>query len=114
MKTESKRIFSYGVGATAVVAISVGLAAIIYGLSLLPFDLYVLPAWILGPLGVYTAIYSLMAGSESTYYLVWGTVLIAVSFISAFYTVTYVLPILGVLVIVLAVIGLIAYMRGKR
>ena len=113
MKTEAK-MFSYGVGATAVVAISVGLAAIIYGLGLLHFDLYVLPAWILGPLGVYTAIYSLAAGRESTYYLVWGTVLIAVSFISAFYNITYVLPILGVLVIVLAVIGVITYMRSRK
>ena len=113
MKTEAK-MFSYGVGATAVVAISVGLAAIIYGLGLLHFDLYVLPAWILGPLGVYTAIYSLAAGRESTYYLVWGTVLIAVAFISAFYNITYMLPILGVLVIVLAVIGVITYMRSRK
>jgi len=113
MKTETK-MFGYGVGATAVVAISVGLAAIIYGLGLLHFDLYVLPAWILGPLGVYTAIYSLAAGRESTYYLVWGTVLIAVAFISAFYNITYVLPILGVLVIVLAVIGVITYMRSRK
>lgn len=113
MKTETK-MFSYGAGATAVVAISIGLAAIIYGLSLLAFDLYVLPAWILGPLGVYTAIYSLAAGRESTYYLVWGIVMLAMAFISAFYNVKYVLPILGVLVIVLAVIGVFAYMRGKK
>jgi hypothetical protein len=113
MKTET-RMFSYGVGATAVVAISVGLAAIVYGLGLMSFDLYVLPAWILGPLGVYTAIYSLAAGKESTYFLVWGIVMLAVAFISAFYNVTYVLPILGVLVIILAVIGVIAYMRGKK
>src|SRR5512136_1572745 len=113
MKTETK-MFSYGIGATAVVAISVGLAAIIYGLSLIAFDLYVLPAWILGPLGVYTAIYSLAAGRESTYYLVWGVVMLAVAFISAFYNVTYVLPILVVLVIILAVIGVITYMRGKK
>jgi hypothetical protein len=113
MKTETK-MFSYGIGATAVVAISIGLAAIIYGLGLLAFDLYVLPAWILGPLGVYTAIYSLAAGRESTYYLVWGIVILAVAFISAFYRWTYVLPILGVLVIILAVIGMIAYMRGKK
>jgi len=113
MKTETK-MFSYGIGATAVVAISVGLAAIIYGLSLLAFDLYVLPAWILGPLGVYTAIYSLAAGRESTYYLVWGIVMLAVAFIAAFYRWTYVLPILGVLVIILAVIGVFTYMRSKK
>ena len=113
MKPETK-MFSYGIGATAVVAISVGLAAIIYGLSLLAFDLYVLPAWILGPLGVYTAIYSLAAGRESTYNLVWGIVMLAVAFIEAFYRWTYVLPILGVLVIVLAVIGVFTYMRSRK
>lgn len=113
MKTETKMI-SYGVGATAVVAISIGLAAIIYGMGLLKFDLYVLPAWILGPLGVYTAVYSLAASRESTYYLVWGIVMLALASISALYSVTYVLPILGVLIIVLAVIGVIAHMRGKR
>jgi hypothetical protein len=114
MKTEPKKMFSYGIGAAAVVTIAVGLAAIIYGLNLVAFDLYVFPAWVLGPLGVYTAVYSLVAGSESTYYLVWGTIMIAFALISAFYNVTYVLPILGALVIVLAVIGVIAYMRSKR
>lgn len=113
MKTETK-MFSYSVGASAVVAISIGLAAIIYGLDMLSFNLYFLPAWILGPLGVYTAIYSLAAGRESTYYLVWGIVMLTVAFLSAFYNVTYVLPVLGVLVIVLAVIGVIAHMRGKK
>jgi len=113
MKSEPKR-FSYGVGALAVIAMSVGLAAIVYGLGMLPFDLYILPAWVLGPLGVYTAIYSLAAGGESTYYLVWGIVMVTVAFISALYNVTYVLPILGVLVIILAVIGVIAYLRGKK
>src|SRR5512136_1222876 len=113
MKPETK-VFSYSVGASAVVAISIGLAAIIYGLNLASFNLYVLPAWILGPLGAYTAIYSLAAGRESTYYLVWGIVMLAMAFFSVFYYVTYVLPILGVLVIILAVIGVITYMRGKK
>ena len=113
MKAQTK-MFSYSIGASTVVAISIGLAAIIYGLNMLSFNLYVLPAWILGPLGVYTAIYSLAAGRESTYYLVWGIVMLAVAFLSAFYNVTYVLPVLGVLVIILAVIGVIAYMRGKK
>jgi hypothetical protein len=113
MKTEPKR-FSYGVGALAILAVSVGVAAVVYGLGLLPFDLYILPAWILGPLGVYTAVYSLAAGSESTYYVVWGTVMVALALISALYNIAYVIPVLGVLVIILAVIGVIAYMRGKR
>jgi len=113
MKSETK-MFSYGIGASAVVAISIGLAAIVYGLSWISFNLYVLPAWILGPLGVYTAVYSLAAGKESAYYLVWGTVMLVMAALSAFYNVTYVLPALGVLVILLAVIGVITYMRSKK
>lgn len=113
MKTEPER-FSYGIGASAVVAISIGLAAIVYGLGLLSVDLYVLPAWILAPLGIYTTIYSISAGRESTYYLVWGIVMVFVAFLSAFYNVAYVTPVMGLLIIVLAVIGLVAYMRGKK
>lgn len=113
MKTELKR-FSYGVGAIAVLAISIGVAAIVYGLGLLALDIYTLPAWIFGPLGVYTVIYSLMAGSESTYYLVWGTVMVAVALVSALYNRVSVFLVLGVLLIVLAVIGVLAYLRGKK
>jgi hypothetical protein len=113
MKTES-RMFSYNVGAMAVVAISIGLAAIIYGMGWLSFNLYVLPAWILGPWGVYTAVYSLAAGAQSSYYLVWGIVMITIAFISAFYNVANVLPVLGVLVIILAVIGIIVHLRGRK
>jgi len=113
MKTETK-LFSYGIGAMAIVAISIGLAAIIYGMGWLAFNLYVLPAWILGPWGVYTAIYSLAAGSQSSYYLVWGVVMITLAFLSAFYKVSYVLPMLGVLLIILAVIGIYTHMKGRK
>lgn len=113
MKTEN-RMFSYEVGAMTVVAVSIGLAAIIYGLGMVSFNLYVLPAWILGPWGVYTAVYSLAAGAQSGYYLVWGIVMITVAFLSAFYNVAYVLPVLGVLVIVLAVVGILTHMRGRK
>jgi hypothetical protein len=112
MKTGPKQ-FSYGVGAIAVLAISLALALIMYGLAVLPYDLFNLLAWIFGPWGVYTVAYSLMAGRESTYYLVWGTIMVAVAIFGAFYRVVPWFIVLGILVIVLAVIGVIAYMKGK-
>ena len=49
MKTEAKR-FSYGVGAIAVLAISLAVALISYGLALLPYDFFNLLGWLFGPL----------------------------------------------------------------
>lgn len=113
MKTERKR-FSYGVGALAVIAISIGVAAIVYSLGMLAFNTYNLLAWIIGPWGVYTVVYSLVASGESTYYLVWGTVMVAVSVVSGFYNVIPALLVLGILLIALAVIGIAAYLRGRK
>ncbi|HVO85639.1 MAG TPA: hypothetical protein VMT06_00785 [Candidatus Eisenbacteria bacterium] len=113
MKTERKR-FSYGAGAIAVLAISLGVALIIYGLGLVAFDFLNLLGWIFGPLGVYTVVYSFMTKSQSTYYLVWGTIMVAVAIIGGFYNVVPWYLVLGILVIVLAVIGVIAYMEGKN
>ena len=112
MKTGPKQ-FSYGVGAIAILAISLALALIMYGLALLPYDFFNLLAWIFGPWGVYTVAYSLMAGRESTYYLVWGTIMVAVAIFGSFYRVLPWFLVFGILVIVLAVIGIIAYMKGK-
>jgi uncharacterized membrane protein HdeD (DUF308 family) len=113
MKTEPKR-FDYGVGALAVLVISIGAVGIIYGLNLLTLDIYNLLVWILGPLGVYTAVYSLVAKGESTYYLVWGVVMVAVAMVFAFYPIVSPILVLGVLAIVLAVAGIIAYARSRR
>jgi hypothetical protein len=109
MKTE-RRPFEYGVGALAILAVSIGLAAILYGA--IPFDLYYIPAWIFGPLGAYTVAYATIS-KDPTYYLVWGTVMLAVAAVSAFYTVS-IFIVLGVLLIVLAVIGILAYWRSRK
>lgn len=105
---------SYGVGALVVLVISVGFAAIIYGMNLIPFNLFNIPAWIFGPFGVYTLAYSFVAGKDSTYYSVWGSIMFAVAIISAFYEVISPFVILGVLAIVIAIIGIIAYQRSKK
>ncbi len=103
----------YGVGALIVLVVSIGVAAIVYSL-ILPFNLFSLPAWIFGPLGIYTLAYSFVAGKDSTYYLVWGSVMFAVALVSAFYTVVSPFVILGILAIVIAIIGIVAYQRSKK
>jgi hypothetical protein len=105
---------SYGVGALVVLVISVGFAAIVYGMNLIPFNLFNIPAWIFGPFGVYTLAYSFVAGKDSTYYLVWGSIMFAVAIISAFYDVISPFVILGILAIVIAIIGIVAYQRSKK
>jgi len=103
----------YGVGALIALIASVGAAAIVYSL-VLRFDLFSLPAWILGPLGVYTVAYSLIARKDSTYYLVWGSVMVAIALASGLYTVVSPFVILGILAIVIAITGIFAYRRSKK
>ena len=110
----SSKALSYGVGALIVLVASIGVAAIVYGLSLLTFNWFILPAWIFGPLGIHTLVYSFTARKDSTYYLVWGSVMFAIALVSALYTVVSPFVILGVLAIVIAIIGIFAYQRSKK
>src|SRR3972149_3126139 len=87
MKTDQNapsKSSGYGVGALAVLVVSMGFAAIVYGMNMIPFNLFNIPAWILGPFGVYTLAYSFVAGKDSTYYLVWGSIMFAVAIMSPF------------------------------
>jgi hypothetical protein len=128
MQTQQKtshRTFEYGVGALVILAISIGLAIIVYAGGIQPFTLSDIPSWLLGPLGIctfifgplgiYTVIYSAVARKESTYYLVWGTIILAIAVVSGFYN-TAISPflVIGVLIILIAIIGLIAYMRSRK
>ena len=113
METQ-RRPFDYNVGAIVIFVISMGLAVVVYAARMIPFDLLNIPAWAFGPLGVYTLIFSFVAGKEWTYYLVWGTVMFAVAVASALYNTISIFVIAGILLIILAVIGLVAYWRGKR
>jgi len=112
-KTSSKSL-DYGAGALIVLVASLGVAAIVYSLPLLPFNLFNLPAWIFGPLGIYTLAYSLIARKDFTYYLVWGSIMFAVAIIFAFYNVVNPVVMLGILAIVIAIIGIVAYQRSKK
>jgi hypothetical protein len=113
MKTESKGL-DYNVGAVAVIVISIGVAAMVYGLQLIPFDLINIFAWILGPWGVFTVVYSFTSSKDMTYYLVWGTIMVAVGVIAASYSWMNIFIALGILVVVLAVIGVLAYWRSRK
>jgi hypothetical protein len=108
-----RRPIDYGVGALIVIVVSIGVAAIVYSMFL-PLDLLNIPAWILGPLGVYTLVYSAVAGQNSTYYLIWGVVLLAVALVFGFYNVVNPVVVLGVLAILIAIIGIVSYQRSKK
>jgi hypothetical protein len=110
----NRKPFDYNIGALAVVVISLGVAAIVYGLSVIPLDLYNLVAWFFGPLGVYTLIYSFARGKDATYYLVWGTIMVAVAAVFGFYNQVPILIVVGIVAITLAVIGVIAYWRNRK
>ena len=117
MKTDQKaspKSLDYGAGALVILVAAVGAAAIAYSLPLLAFNLFNIPAWIFGPLGIYTLAYSLIARKYSTYYLVWGSIIFAIALISAFYTAVNPFVILGILAIVIAIIGIVAYQRSKK
>jgi hypothetical protein len=113
-KTKSRKPFVFGVGALIVLVVSVGVAAIVYGLSLLTLNILNIPAWIFGPLGIYTLAYSSIAGKESTYYAVWGVVMVAVAVIFGFLNIVNPVVILGVVAILIAVIGIVAYQRSRN
>jgi len=111
---ESKRkAFSYGAGALALLVISLGLAAVIYSVNIIPFDVINLPAWIFVPLGVYTLFYAFFSRKDPVYYLVWGVVMTCIGVVSATYAVVPPLLVLGILLIIIAVIGIAAYKRSK-
>lgn len=105
--------FSYGVGALATFVISLGIAAIIYGSGILVFDPIGLIAWVLGLLGAYTIIYSLRMREDTLYYMSWGLIMFAAGLASTFYNIVSPLVIFGLILIVLAIIGLIAYWRRR-
>jgi hypothetical protein len=113
MNAEHK-VFDYNVGALVILVISIGLAAVVYGANMVPFDIFNIPAWLLGPLGVYTILFSFIATKEAAYYLVWGIIMFAVAAASAFYNVVSAYVVLGILLIVIAVIGIVAYWRSKK
>ena len=113
-KSSSRRPLGYGVGSLAILIVSIGVAVVVYSLGLLVFNLYEIPAWVFGPWGLYTVVYAFVTGRDFTYYLTWGTIILAFGLVSALYYVVNPFVILGILLIVLAIIGVGTYWRGRR
>ncbi len=105
--------FNYNIGALAILAISIGSLIVIYSGGIIPFDPFNIPAWIFGPLGLYTIIYSLIVKKDMLYYSIWGIIMFFIAIASAFYSIINVFIILGILLIAIAIIGLIVYWRRK-
>ncbi|MEM3627595.1 MAG: hypothetical protein QXZ25_06170 [Candidatus Bathyarchaeia archaeon] len=117
MGTEKKAVhrpLDYGSSVLIILVASIGFAAVVYGANIIPFDIFNLPAWIFCPLGAYTLVYPLITRRDSFYYLVWGLVMFAIGVISASYNVISPFVVIGILLILIAVIGIIAYKRSKR
>jgi len=108
-----KRNSNYGIGALITIIISIGSAAILYGSRVILFDPFNLPAWVLGPLGLYTLIFALR-NAEIFYYLGWSIIFLAIAFVSATYMAVNVFVVIGVLMIILATIALVAYVRRRK
>ncbi len=113
-KQNVNRLLDYFPAALAIIVVSIGLAAIIYGANIIPFNILNVPAWIFCPLGVYTSIYPLITRKDSTYYLVWGSIMLAIGLISALYYIVNPFIIIGILLITLVVIGIASHQRSKR
>lgn len=96
-----------------ILILSLGIAMVVYTTNMLPFNFLHLVAWILLPLGIFTCVYAVVAGRDFFYYLLWG----AVMTLGGLMTVTsaFIVPmtLIGVFLIVLAVIGIVAYLRRR-
>lgn len=108
-----KRDLNYGIGALITVTISIGVAAIAYGGGFILFDLFNLPAWIFGPLGIYTLIFALFS-RDIFYNLAWSLVFLAITAISALYRLVNVILVIGILLITLGVLASVTYLRSQR
>jgi len=115
MKIEitKRRYLWYGVGSLAVLVGSIGVAAIVYALGILTFHAYDILFWVFGPWGVYTIAYAFVTRRDLPYYLTWGTVMFFIALASALYTFINPVVIFGILLIVLVIIGVMTYWRGR-
>jgi hypothetical protein len=109
----TRKPFDYSLGALIVLTTSIGVAAIVYSL-VLPLDFLNIPAWIFGPLGLYTLAYSVIAGKNATYYMIWGAIMVAIALVFGFYNLVNPAVILGVLAILMSIIAIISYQRSRK
>lgn len=105
---------NYGLTALFVFITSMGVAAMVYGGGLLAFDPLNLIALVISPLGVYTLIYALRAQRDRLYYLSWGLIMLIVGLSLALHKLVNVIVFFGLLLILLASLGLLEHWGRKR
>jgi len=108
-----RRLRNYGAGILVVLLISLGVATIIYANNILPFSPLIIIAWILLPLGVFTCLFAVFAGNDRFYYLIYGVLMVIAGLLVVTSSLILPMTLLGLLLIVLAIIGLAAYWRRK-
>ena len=98
-----------------VLAISLGIALVVYGTGLMAFRPIHLLAWIFGPLGAYTLAYGLIGRGERLYYSLWG---IAMLFIALLAPATMLgwplLALLGILILLVVLLFIAIRLTGWR
>lgn len=105
---------SYGVGGLAVLTLSIGLALIIHGAGVIKFDISYIPSWIFGPFGAYTLIYGIVHRKDPLYYLIWGTLMLAIALTSILHAIINPLIIIGATLIMIVLLVSIARRRVRR
>ena len=103
------RGFNYNVGAVITLALSIGVAAIMFGGGFLLFNPITFIAWLSGPFGVYTLFYAMVSKEANRYF--WSLIYLAIAAASLFYDVVSPIVVGGVLIIALAVLAILAYMK---
>ena len=88
---------------------------IAYGLGLLAFKLIHVLVWLFGPWGFYTLIYGLAKRGERAYYVLWGIIMIFLALLAPAHQLKWpLLPIIGILILLVAMLAAVAYLAGRR
>ena len=108
-----RRLRNYGAGALVVLFIFLGVAMVVYTLNMFPFSWVHLLTWIFAPLGVFTCLFTVFAGRDLFYFLVYGIIMVLIGLLPVASPFVAPMVLIGVVIIVLAVIGIIAYWRKR-
>lgn len=108
-----RRLRNYGVGVLVILILSLGIAMVVYTTNMFSFNFLHLIAWILLPLGIFTCVYAVVAGRDFFYYLLWGAVMTLGGLMPVTSAFLVPMTLIGVFLIVLAVIGIVAYLRRR-
>jgi hypothetical protein len=80
---------------------------------MLAFSPIYLLTWVFLPLGIFTCLFAVFASRDLFYFLVYGTIMTLVGLLPVTFPFVAPMVLIGILVIVLAVIGIVAYVRRR-